>query len=113
MGRIEGHPILEFKKGPEVRFTFNGKEVRGYAGEPVASALYANGEKIFSRSLKYHRSRGMFCAIGKCSNCLMEVNGAPNVRTCTTPLKGGMEVKTQHTWPSAAYAVYSILDKLL
>ncbi len=93
--RIENHPILEFNRTKELRFTFNGKEMVGYDGETIAAALHANGVKILSHSLKEGRPRGFFCAIGNCSSCLMRVNGTPNVRVCTEPLKDGMVVEIQ------------------
>ena len=37
----------------------------------------------------------MFCAIGRCTDCIMVVNGRPNIRTCVEPLKAGMVVETQ------------------
>ena len=33
-------------------------------------------------AFKYHRPRGVLCFSGKCPNCLMNVDGIPNVRTC-------------------------------
>ncbi len=93
--RIKGHPILEFNRGEKVTFTFDGKELEGYEGETIAAALHAAGVRVLSHSLKKHRPRGFYCAIGNCSSCIMEVNGEPNVRTCTEPLKEGMVVKTQ------------------
>ncbi len=96
MRLIESHPILIFKHGRKVKFIFDGKELEGFEGEPIAAALYTNGIKIFSYSEKLHRPRGFFCAIGKCSSCLMVVDGVPNVRTCITPLKEGMRVETQY-----------------
>jgi predicted molibdopterin-dependent oxidoreductase YjgC len=78
--RIKEHPILEFNQKEKVKFTLDGKELEGYKG---------------SRSIKYHRPRGFFCAIGKCSACLMKVNGIPNIRTCVTKLEEGMKVETQ------------------
>lgn len=96
--RIKKHPILEFNREKKLRFYFNGKEFYGYEGESISAALVANGVTIFSRSLKYNNPRGFFCGIGKCSSCLMTVNGVPNTRTCITPLKDGVEVKTQETY---------------
>lgn len=93
--RIEKHPILDFKKRKPVSFRFNGRKVLGFEGDTVASALYAAGFKTFSKSMKYARPRGFFCAIGKCSSCLMRVDGIPNVRTCITPVQNGMVVETQ------------------
>ncbi len=93
---IESHPILEFGHGRTVSFTFDGRAMEGFEGEPIAVALHANGVKVYRYSPEAHRPRGFFCAIGKCSSCFMVVDGVPNVRTCVTPLKEGMAVMTQH-----------------
>ncbi|MEO0131514.1 MAG: (2Fe-2S)-binding protein [candidate division WOR-3 bacterium] len=93
--RIKEHPILEFKKGRLVKFYFNGQELFGYEGEPIAASLIANGIKVFRYTEKKHRPRGFFCALGKCSSCLMTVNGIPNVMVCIEPLKEGMDVRRQ------------------
>jgi predicted molibdopterin-dependent oxidoreductase YjgC len=93
--RISEHPILEFPEKREVVFIFEGQQLKGYEGEPIASALHANGVKVLRHSPKDHRARGFFCAIGNCSSCLMEVDGEPNVRVCVEELKEGMVVKRQ------------------
>jgi predicted molibdopterin-dependent oxidoreductase YjgC len=93
--RIEKHPILEFKKGPIVTFHFEGRPIQGHQGEPIAAALHAAGVKVLRHSVKLGRPRGFFCAIGKCSSCLMEVDGVPNVFSCITPVKEGMQVRRQ------------------
>ena len=95
MREIKNHPILKFKRGEEVKFNFEGKEISAYKGETVAMALYRNGIDVFSESSKLHRPRGMFCAIGKCSSCMMRINGIPNVRTCILPVQSGMIVQRQ------------------
>ncbi len=61
-------------------FEFDGQTVEARAGDTVASALYRAGRRIFTRSFKYHRPRGLLCLAGKCPNCLVNVDGAPNVR---------------------------------
>lgn len=95
MVRIQSHPILEFEKGRPVKFTFEGREVSGYEGEPVAAALLAAGIRVLRESPRLHRPRGFFCAIGNCSSCLMVVDGVPNVRVCVEPLREGMRVARQ------------------
>ncbi len=96
MGRITEHPVLgETIKGKEVTFFFDGKEMTGCEGEPVAMALKANGVMIHRYTKKEHKPRGLFCAIGRCTDCVMVVNGKPNIRTCVTPLEAGMVVQTQ------------------
>lgn len=93
--RIEKHPILDFRKGKKVKFTFNGQELEGYEGESIQAALHAAGVKVLGKSIELHRPRGFYCAIGNCSSCFMIVNGVPNVRTCTTDLEEGMVVESQ------------------
>ncbi len=93
--RIEEHPILTFEKGNKVKFTYNGKTLEGYEGEPIAAALHAAGVKVLGYSSVHKRPRGFYCAIGNCSSCLMTVDGKPNVRTCVEKLREGMKVETQ------------------
>jgi predicted molibdopterin-dependent oxidoreductase YjgC len=92
---IENHPILEFKRGRKVKFYFENEELEGYENEPIAAALHAAGIRTLSYSEKYDRPRGFFCAVGKCSSCLMEVDGQPNVMVCMEPLREGMRVRRQ------------------
>ena len=78
----------------------------------MASALYAAGRRVFSRSFKYHRPRGLLCVSGNCANCLMNVDGVPNVRTCTHAACPGMEVRSQNAWPSLDRDALAILDRM-
>lgn len=93
--RIRSHPIIDFKKKKEISFYFNNKKIFGEENDTIASALHAAGIKKLSTSLKYDNPRGFFCGIGKCSSCLMRVDGIPNVRTCIVPLKEGISVEMQ------------------
>lgn len=93
--RIDRHPILSFPKKEEISFIFEGERVQGYEGDTIASALHALGIKTLSYSIKKHRPRGFYCAIGNCASCNMIVNGVPNVRTCITMLEADMVVERQ------------------
>jgi sarcosine oxidase, subunit alpha len=88
------------KPSDTITFEFCGKTVKARPGDTVASALYRAGQRIFARSFKYHRPRGLLCLSGKCPNCLMNVDGVPNVRTCITPVREGMRVRHQNASPS-------------
>ncbi|UCD19816.1 MAG: (2Fe-2S)-binding protein [candidate division WOR-3 bacterium] len=92
---IVEHPILRFTHGKRVKFTFEEEELEGYENEPIAAALHAAGVRILSYSEKHKRPRGFFCAVGKCSSCLMEVDGRQNVMVCMEPLRPGMKVRRQ------------------
>jgi len=82
------------------RFFFDGEPIEAQPGDTVASALYRAGRRIFTRSFKYHRPRGLLCLSGHCPNCMMNVDGVPNVRACVTPAREGMRVRHQNAWPS-------------
>lgn len=95
--RINEHPIIgKVEKGRLVTFELDGKPMEGYEGEPVAMALKAAGVQTHRYTSKNHKPRGIFCAIGRCTDCVMIVDGKPNVRTCVTPLREGMKVQTQY-----------------
>jgi sarcosine oxidase subunit alpha len=83
-----------------LKFYFQDRPVESKDGDTIGAALYRSGQRIFSRSFKYHRPRGLLCVSGKCPNCLMNVDGIPNVRTCITPVHDDMKVKAQNAYPS-------------
>jgi sarcosine oxidase subunit alpha len=92
-------------------FTFEDRTVAACAGQSIAAALYAAGVRVFSRSFKYHRPRGLFCVAGECPNCLMQVDGRPNVRTCVEPARQGQVVVHQNAWPSLDFDVLRAFDR--
>ena len=110
-GRLPGaaHHLTD-RTRPAI-FEFNGRQFQAYEGDTIASALYAAGVRIFSRSFKYHRSRGLLCVAGACPNCMMSVDGVPNVRACATRVEEGMRVRHQNAWPSQERDFLSVLDR--
>ena len=77
-------------------FTFGGKSFTGYEGDTVASALYRAGVRVFSRSLRYARPRGLTCVSSSSNTCLVNTDGVPNQRASITPLKKDMKVTRQN-----------------
>ncbi|MDR1439760.1 MAG: (2Fe-2S)-binding protein [Clostridiales bacterium] len=95
--RVEQHPILgELQEQQSVVFTLDGKPYSARKGEPIAAALMANGILAHRLTAKLHEPRGVYCGIGQCTDCVMTVNGKPNVRTCVTQVENGMEILTQN-----------------
>ncbi|MBS3972479.1 MAG: (2Fe-2S)-binding protein [Erysipelotrichia bacterium] len=92
MSRLIDHPILDVKSRKTIPFSFEGEDYEGLEGDTIASALVANGIVSFSTSIKKHRPRGFYCAIGNCASCEMNVNGVAHVRTCITPLEANMVI---------------------
>jgi sarcosine oxidase subunit alpha len=93
-------------------FMFDDQPITALAGQSIAAALYGAGVRIFTRSFKYHRPRGLFCVAGDCPNCLMQVDGRPNVRTCIEPVRAGQVVRHQNAWPSLDFDVLHVFDKI-
>ena len=93
-----------------VRFKFDGRQVEAYEGDTIGSALYASGRRIFSRSFKYHRPRGLMCCAGQCPNCIVSVDGAPGARACTEQVREGMKVEHVNAVPSLEFDAMQATD---
>ena len=111
MNRLSKLPTCRIHPEKKVFITYRGKTYQGYEGDTVASLLYANGIRIFSRSLKYHRPRGLYSLDGECSNTTMAIDGIPNVRAETTLARQGMTVNAQNVVGSPEFDLMGIMDK--
>ena len=92
-----------------VEFTFNGKTMRGFAGDTLASALLANDQMLVGRSFKYHRPRGIVASGAEEPNALVNMGTGsrlePNQRTTTTEIFPGLQAGSQNHWPSLEFDV--------
>ena len=80
----------------EILFAWNGSTVAAEPGDTIASALYRSGVRTFTYSYQQGRPRGLLCLTGACPNCMVNVDGVPNVRSCTTPARSGLRVLSQN-----------------
>jgi len=66
-------------------------------GQTVAAALTAAGvrELRATRRGLDGEGRGLHCGMGVCQDCLVEVDGEPNLRACMTKAKPGMQLRHQ------------------
>ena len=112
MSRLVPQANERIDRSQPVSFTFDGKTIDGFEGDTIGSALYASGRRVFSRSFKYHRPRGLQCCSGHCANCQMTVDGIPNVRVCTTPVRAGAAVSGQNYVGSLERDLMQATDKL-
>ncbi len=83
-----------------IKFKWNGKSFTGFEGDTIVSALAANGVDVFSRSMKYHRRRGILTGDFWDPNCFVQVGDEPNVRAGHRLISAGIEVSAQNVWPS-------------
>ena len=76
-------------------FEFDGRPVSYQPGQTVGAALWADGVRSWRRTRVEGRPRGLFCGIGVCFDCLVEVDGRPDQRACLVPARDGAVVRTQ------------------
>ena len=98
--RLPARPSEVIDRDRSLGFTWNGRAVTGLAGDTIVSALAAGGWVVFSRSMKYHRPRGILTADYWDPNTLLQVGEEPNVRAGHRLLEAGMAVSAQNAWPS-------------
>lgn len=104
--RIEHHPILDSDELVEkVTIYFEGKPLTAEKGDTVAAVLTSYGIKDFRYTRKRQEPRGIYCAIGRCTDCMMTINGKPNVRSCMTPVEEGMKVERGHATTSKVVSI--------
>ncbi len=97
-----------------LNFQFDGRALRGIAGDTLASALLANGVRLIGRSFKYHRPRGIVTAGPEEPCALVDVIGAsgrePNRLATTLALHDGLVAESQNRWPSLRFDVMAVND---
>ncbi|MFX0082559.1 MAG: FAD-dependent oxidoreductase [Candidatus Hodarchaeota archaeon] len=98
MENITSHPILKIPERKKVNFSFNDKQLYGYKGMVISSALFLNKIKIFGHHVKDSSPQGIFCANGQCSQCNVIANGIP-VKACMTSLREGMIIESCNGLP--------------
>ena len=103
-GRIDRSRTLSFK--------FDGRTYSGHPGDTLASALLANGVRLYGRSFKYHRKRGLYSAGPEEPNALVRLRtGAraePNTRVTMVELFDGLVAESQNRWPSLGFDVMGL-----
>jgi sarcosine oxidase subunit alpha len=109
-GRLEGPGWgLLIDRASPLTFTFDGRLHNGYAGDVVASALYAEGRRVISRSFKYHRPRAVLTMAGQDANTIVQVADEPNARADRYALRDGIAVTSVNWLGSLDRDLYSVL----
>ncbi|MEM9062515.1 MAG: sarcosine oxidase subunit alpha family protein [Pseudomonadota bacterium] len=103
-------------RGRAVSFTWDDTRYMGFAGDTVASALMARGERILGRSFKYHRARGIMSAGVEESGAVVSLwKGArrvANVKATQAEIVPGLDVWGQNAWPSVRLDLGSVNNML-
>lgn len=106
--RLTRQPGEVIDRNDSFTFHWNGRPCSAYAGDTIVSALAAAGVRVFSRSFKYHRPRGVLTASFLDPNCSVQVGDEPNVRGAHRLVQPGMNVRAQNAWPSLEFDVKAV-----
>ncbi|MGW6062159.1 (2Fe-2S)-binding protein [Streptomyces sp. NPDC055189] len=87
--------LVRARPAPPHTVTFDGREIPALPGQSVAAALWSAGITSWRSTRRGGEPRGVFCGIGVCFDCLVEVNGRANQRACLVPAEPGDEIRTQ------------------
>jgi sarcosine oxidase, subunit alpha len=103
-------------RSQRMTFSFDGKSIPAFEGDTIASAVMASGQKIFGRSFKYHRARGVVGLGSEEMNALIGVGtGAshePNLRATQIEVFDGLSAVSQNRWPSLNFDVGALNNKV-
>lgn len=92
---------LGVERGRPVTLWLEGKPVIAYEGETVATVVVCE-LALATRRTVHGAPRGLYCGMGFCFDCLIVVNGVPNIRACVTLVVNGMRVEVQQAWGPAS-----------
>ena len=81
---------------PPLTLTIDGKSVTAERGETVASVMMRQANPSCRHTPVHGSSRAPFCMMGVCFDCLVEVDGTPNMQACMLVVRDGMRVRLQH-----------------
>lgn len=96
------HDPIHPQAASEVAIEFDGCTYRGILGQSIAGILLANDVLDWRTTSSHERPRGLFCGIGVCFDCVVTVDGIPDVRACQRRARGGETIERQHfALPSA------------
>lgn len=88
--------------GPTVRIDFDGAPLDVAPGQSVAAALLTAGVGATRRTPVSAASRGPYCMIGVCFDCLVVIDGQSNRQACMVTVRDGMRVESQAGAPKIA-----------
>ena len=76
----------------DTTITFAGQPVPARTGESVAAALTASGHYSLRRA-RMTGGRGVFCGMGVCSECAVQIDGEPGRLACMEKVVAGLDVE--------------------
>jgi len=83
------------RRGEAFEITVDGEPAMAYPGETLATVLLTMGQRRFRATSGTGEPRGLYCGMGICFDCLVTLDGRPNVRACITLVQPGAQLERQ------------------
>ena len=84
---------IQSSKSKKITIFFEEKQIAAYEGESIAAALLCSGVKHIRTAPVSGTSRAPYCWMGVCFECLLEIDGQPNLQSCLIPVQEGMKIR--------------------
>ena len=81
--------------GELITIYFEGKALNVSKDHNVATALLEAGINNFRETTPNNESRGPYCMMGVCFDCLININDVDNQQSCMIKVSNGMKIKRQ------------------
>ena len=85
-----------------ISIVVDGERFSVKPGISLAGALFEVGKKTTRQTARSQHPRSLFCGMGVCYDCVVNVDGRDNVRACQTLVQNEMQIRTQRGEPSLA-----------
>jgi D-hydroxyproline dehydrogenase subunit gamma len=91
-GRRLGNDV---QRGRAITVFVDDEPIEAYEGETIGAALLASGRRVLRRTPYAAAPRGLFCGMGVCFDCVVDVDGRRRLRACMTEVRDGMRISTR------------------
>ena len=85
----------DVQRGSAITVYVDGEAVEAYEGETIGAALLASRRRVLRRTAYAAAPRGLFCGMGVCFDCVVDVDGGQRLRACMTEVSDGMRISTR------------------
>ena len=109
--RLAPQPGEWIDRSKPIEFRFEGRDYRGFAGDVVTSALWANDVRTLGRSFKYHRPRSLYSLAGHDGNIVVDNGRQTNLRGDLLPIASGLDLQSVNTLGGVRRDYYRFLGR--
>ena len=89
--RYRADSVDNVTPGMQIRVNVDGQQLTAWKGQTIAAVLIQHEQHVFRHTRHHGSPRGMYCGMGSCFDCVVQVNGRTE-RACMTRVEDGMNI---------------------